>query len=115
MIRNYEEHAYSANKRTEQIPADKAEIKQKQLHFVAVHHLAALVDASLPALCRIIVSDIERHSVGIALNYTGNDEQELPEHNEHLHKQTEKQIFCKALGKSAEQIVDLHLILASDK
>ena len=60
-------------------PANHAEVKQEELHLVALHQSHTLADSFLAAHLGVVFQDKFRHGVGILFDEARNDEQQCPE------------------------------------
>ena len=81
-IRRDPEDADTKAQRTDKIPAEKAEIKDKQFTLVTHCQPFAFIDAHLPEVIWVVCFDIKDHRIRIRFDNTGNDEQQTPQERE---------------------------------
>ena len=66
----------------EEKPADKAEVHDKQLSLMTLHHAGAFTDAFKHRHFGMLDDKVQRHSVAVARYDAGNDKQQRPQENE---------------------------------
>ena len=82
----YPQESNAEGDQAQQYPADKAEVKQEEFHLVAFHHLLAAAQAFADGQGRLVVGDVGSEGVGIALHYTGNNEQKRPKEGKDVYQ-----------------------------
>lgn len=113
MIGHYPKCSDSKHERTDYVPADKAEVLNEELHFVAVHYTHALVNALSPIVFGMVTLNVISHRVGECLYNSGNYEKHGPESGEDSCHKSDKEGICEAIGKSLEEMLKAHgLVIA---
>ncbi len=114
-IRSNPKGSYTEAKRADEEPANEAEVKKEESHFVAVHHLAAFINALLPGVCRIVVLDVEGHGIAVCLYDTRNNEKQGPKEGKHRNKNSKNDVSSNVRGKATEGVLDFDGFIASCK
>ena len=70
----------------QKLPANKAKIQKEKLRFVSGHHPFALADTVHGGQLRMVDQKIDRHTVAVGSDETGNNKQKGPEHDENEFK-----------------------------
>lgn len=109
-----EEYTDTEGKEAEDDPADEAEIKAEESPLVAVHHLTGEGDSLCGGHIRMLCQNEEGHGVGIALNDTGNVEEQGPEKGEQGNKKAGNDIVGQAVAEAVKNVLDLGLATAGD-
>ena len=92
-------------------PAEEAQIQHELFPLVAVHQLAALIDAGLPAVVGVVELDIIGHGIGIHLDDAGDDEQQRPQESKERRHEADEERPAEIILEAAEHVAQLHRLV----